>query len=163
MNWENMIKDMKSEMDTVLAEQRSQLANPEKTGLAKKLGVSSKLSVIATPLLENVRDIYGDGTRILSNPPQYDLCLCMKGDVELFLKCIPNREKFVAEYKYSLDDSYYVKGALSVDERLEIPINEEGIKEVIKSFLEEYTRISAQLERNLLRRNQQPSVAVRSE
>jgi hypothetical protein len=87
----------------------------------------------------------------------------MKGNVELFLKCIPRREKFVAEYKYSLDDSYYVKGALAVDERLEIPINEDAVKEVIKSFLEEYTRISAQLERNSLKRNQTPSVAVRSQ
>ncbi len=161
LNWTSEVISIKSEGTAVLEEMKTQTANHTKVASPKQMYVNSKLYTTAVPLLERIVEVYGDGAKILSNTPEYDVCLKLKHDVELILKS--DKDKFTAKYHFMLDGAYNVEGFLYADERLypETPINEENLKNIVKAFLKEYNTIVALIEKRKLAEAQKRSVAVK--
>ena len=160
MEWKDEISIIKKEGETLVDEIYKE-NNVDKT-VKEKVIERSKLTKIARPLLEEIIEVYGNGARLFSNPAEYDICLRLKYDVNLML--ITERKEFYAVYNYPLDDCI-VEGVIMEGEtsRVNMPINEQNVKDKIKTFLKEYNRITAQIERNRIKQQMKPKVIMKTQ
>ena len=163
VNWTDELTAIKNEGATIVNEIKAELTTNSKGISARQLLASSKLRATAVPLMEKIVEIYGEGASLLSNPPEYDVCLKLSYDVEFILKS--EKEHFTARYRFPLDGVYKVEGYVCLDDRQypEIPVNEANVRMVVKNFLKEYNKIVALKEkRKLAEQKKHTSVVITS-